>query len=135
MPTCTARTYRRQLAISLQESKNRQVQGSAELECRYIVGSFPRDLQLLESPTHLIPAKMLHKKTCWKLKQQISVLKKNWGERDAVRITTIVCVHTELYLALSLKFMDIKMLQTTNLLNLKELKIMGFTVFDCCLTC
>ena len=39
-----------------------------------------------------------------------------------------MCVHTELYHALLLKFMDIKMLQTTNSLNLKELKIMGFTV-------
>ena len=39
-----------------------------------------------------------------------------------------MCVHTELYQALSLKFMDIKMLQTTNSLNLKGLKIMGFTV-------
>ena len=48
------RTYIQETAgRSLQESKNRQVQGSAELECRYIVGSFPRDLQLLESPTYL----------------------------------------------------------------------------------
>ena len=39
-----------------------------------------------------------------------------------------MCVHTELYQALSLKFMDIKMLHTTNSLNLKELKIMGFTL-------
>ena len=48
------RTYIKETAGRLlQESKNRQVQGSAELECRYIVGSFPRDLQLLESPTYL----------------------------------------------------------------------------------
>ena len=68
MPTCTTRTYRRQLAISLQESKNRQVQGSAELECRYIVGSFPRDLQLLESPTLPDSSKDVSQKDALELK-------------------------------------------------------------------
>ena len=61
-----------------------------QTECRCIAGSFLKDLQLLVSHTYLIPAKRGHEKTRWKLKQQISVLKKNWGEKDAVRITTTI---------------------------------------------
>ena len=43
------------------------------------------------SPTYLIPANRSQRKTPWKLKQRISVLKKNWGGRDVASLCILQC--------------------------------------------